>query len=180
MSDATIDERAGGAADEPDPRELWSWLGRALRPYLGWILIGLGALALVIGYFGVSREILVARQVPYFASGGLLGVSLVFIGGIALLIDDLRDADERVEHAERVAQERLDHIESAVAELRDVLLAHPDAPTRTLPEATERVALPGGSSYHRPDCRIVDGKQVEPVHDRGGLTPCKLCEPDAA
>ena len=183
MSDTPADDARERGADEPDPSQLWAWARRATRPYLGWILIALGVVALTVGYFGVSREVLVARQIPYFASGGLFGIGLVFLGGIALLIDDLRRSNEHLARTEAEADERLRRVETAVSELRDVLLDHPDAPAPTGGSAadTSLVALPGGSSYHLADCRVVQGKQVEAVTDPAAsdLSACKLCQPDA-
>jgi len=82
------------------------------RAVIGWTAIALGALALVIGWFGVSGETLVAKQLPYLISGGIGGVG--FLGaGIGLLIaEDLR--------AERA---RLGRLEAEMLELRDLLRA---------------------------------------------------------
>lgn len=35
----------------------------------------------IIGWVGTSRTVLVAGQIPYVVSGGLLGLGLVFLGG---------------------------------------------------------------------------------------------------
>ena len=51
--------------DEPDPKVLWGWVASSVRPWLGWILLGIGALLMLLGYFGVSREALPAKQIPY-------------------------------------------------------------------------------------------------------------------
>ena len=62
--------------DEPDPKLLRQWIGRAIRPWIGWILIGAAALLMLLGYFGVSREAIPAKQIPYLVSGGIGGVFL--------------------------------------------------------------------------------------------------------
>ena len=51
--------------------------------------------------------------------------------------------------------------------------------------AVTLVALPGGSSYHRDDCSMVQGKRDAKVLSassarRQGLKPCRLCEPQTA
>ena len=53
--------------------------------------IVVGALALVLGYFGVSDSPYVAAQLPYFISGGLVGIFLLGLGGIFWLSADMRD-----------------------------------------------------------------------------------------
>ena len=52
-----------------------------------WLATAAGALVVagltlvVIGWVGTSRTVLVAGQIPYVVSGGLLGLGLVFLGG---------------------------------------------------------------------------------------------------
>lgn len=51
----------------------------------------LGALALLLGYVGVSGTPHVAEQLPYFISGGLVGLFLLGIASVAWLTADMRD-----------------------------------------------------------------------------------------
>src|SRR5205085_10103088 len=75
-----------------------------------WLFVAGGALVLagivlvVIGWVGTSRTVLVAGQIPYVVSGGLLGLGLIFLGGflyfgywLALLFRDGRERGERQE-----------------------------------------------------------------------------------
>lgn len=169
----------------PDPALFWKWVGRATRPTYGWILVGLGLLAVLIGYLGVSREAIVAKQLPYLISGGIGGLALVGFGAMLIGTEDLKRT-----------QERVDHLEDLVADLHQALLSRPDAPalSRNGSSAADRtetqqavnlVALPSGSSYHRADCSMVQGKKdAKPVTAsaarRQGLKPCRLCEPQTA
>jgi len=177
------DDRASGrsaAADEPDPRLLWRWVARATRPWVGWVFIGLGALLILLGYLGVSREAIVAKQIPYLVSGGIGGVLLCIVGAYFLGTEELRKDSGR-----------LDRLEALVQELHAVLLARPDAPDRTVAEgpkdngaATTVLAVRGGETFHRPGCAMVADKKAEQLsHDAAlgrGLSPCPLCEPAAA
>jgi hypothetical protein len=116
-----LDENASGDAarrdhdDLPSGAEFWRWAGKAARPYAGWILIGLGVIMLLIGYFGVSREALVAKQIPYLVSGGIGGIVMVAVGAFFLGTDDLRKE-----------LRRLDRIERMVEQLHRVLLSSSD------------------------------------------------------
>src|SRR5436853_3666766 len=133
----------------PDPALFWRWVGRATRPVVGWVLAGLGVIAILIGYLGISRESLVAKQLPYLISGGIGGIALVGAGAALIATEDLRRF-----------RTRLDRLESMVADLHGVLLTRDDAPTTNGQRAPAGagdalVALPGGRSFHRPDCAMV-------------------------
>src|SRR5438067_5530389 len=90
----------------PDSALFWRWAGRASRPVVGWVLIGLGALAILVGYFGISDRVLVAEQLPYLISGGIGGMALVIIGGVMLATQDVRRDADRLDDFERTMTER--------------------------------------------------------------------------
>jgi hypothetical protein len=48
---------------------------------VGGILMPLGIVLILLGWSGVSHTTDVFEQMPYFVSGGLLGLALVFAGG---------------------------------------------------------------------------------------------------
>jgi hypothetical protein len=179
-------EKKSRAPDMPDPSLFWKWVGRATRPVWGWILVGLGIILIIVGYLGISREALVAKQLPYLISGGIGGLALVGFGAMLVGTEDLKRT-----------QERIDQLEDLVADLHSVLLSRADAPTlstngdsaglRSSSDSSQItiLALPGGSSYHRPDCSMIQGKrEAKPVTAsaarRQGLKPCRLCEPQTA
>lgn len=47
------------------------------------LLLG-GFLAMFLGWFGASRSFREVEQLPYLISGGLIGLGLVFVGGLLL------------------------------------------------------------------------------------------------
>ena len=180
-------------ADRP-PSPLWRAVARINRAGVGWALVGAGLVAIFLGWFGVSGQALVAKQLPYLVSGGILGVALVSMGAFVLGTEDIRKDSGR-----------LDRLERLVNELHAVLLARADAPDRSLLEGLDLdltragngagatrspagggrdslVALPEGQTYHRATCAMVAGKAnasaLTPVAARRrGLKPCRLCEP---
>jgi hypothetical protein len=168
---------AGLPDDDPDPRLLWRWMGRAARPWVGWAFIGIGALLVLLGYLGVSREAIVEKQIPYLVSGGIGGVLLCIVGAYFLGTEELRRDSGR-----------LDRLETMVEELHGALLRRPDAPAPTPVTngngngAGTLVAVEGGESYHRTGCTLAAGKQVDELTaaqaKRRGLRPCPLCEPN--
>lgn len=56
-----------------------------------WVCIAGGALALLLGYVGISGTPHVASQLPYVISGGIFGLFLLGLGGILWISADLRD-----------------------------------------------------------------------------------------
>lgn len=194
MTDQVIDNAmvpAGARPEEtPDPALFWRWVGGATRPLIGWGLGTVGIIVIIIGWYGVSGQALVAKQLPYLISGGLGGVALVGIGAALIGTERLR------QDARRIAR-----LEEMVEDLTAVLIAHPDADAPAAQEvgpAVARtaayalsgqdtgnhrpVALPTGSTYHDPDCSMVRGKEgVSTVTSRAvaqrELTACRICQP---
>jgi hypothetical protein len=185
----------GVPEDLIDPAEFWRWaarsLGKTSRPVVGWVLTGIGLLAIFLGWFGISGQALVAKQLPFLISGGIGGIALVAIGAVILGTEDLRKDSGR-----------LDRLEKQIAQLHAVLLARADAPDVSLGEREPRrpngkherdlygpdgdpeelVALPGGTTFHKLGCAMVEGKaEAEPITEDvardEGLKPCRLCDP---
>ena len=170
------------ASQRPEPAVFWRWVWSSVRPFLGHVLVAAGLLLLLSSYFGVSREVLVARQLPYVVSGGLFGLAAVTLGSRLLLIEDLRRDGGR-----------LIRLELAVTELHEVLLSRGDATApRVRPPSSSRngvrrapeqlVALSDAEAFHRNDCPIVEGKPsattlTRQAAQKKGLTACKLCQP---
>jgi len=106
------------------------------RQALGLGLIALGALAVIIAWFGVSGTLDPAEQMPYISSGGFGGAALIAVG-ITLL--------SAYEHArDRAALEqvldRLDMIEQDIDGIRrGTLMLSPDE-TSTTNGRTARMA----------------------------------------
>lgn len=56
-----------------------------------WLVGALGFLALFLGYRGTSGTGLIAQQLSYIVSGGIIGLTLVGVSGVLWLSADLRD-----------------------------------------------------------------------------------------
>jgi hypothetical protein len=158
---------AADRLDLPDRALFWRWVWAAVRPVLGWVLAAAGALALFLGWYGVSGQALTAKQLPYLASGGLAGIALFLIAGVFLATDDVRRQFVRLTALERKIDELYAlFVDEASPGQSEVVL----------------VALPGGNSYHRPGCPLVAGKPhaaelpAAQVAERG-LRPCRVCDP---
>jgi hypothetical protein len=168
-----------GETDEPDAKVRWAAMASTVRPYIGWIFIGAGALLIFLGYMGVSGEAIVGKQMPYLVSGGIGGVLLAIVGAYFLGTEALHEDSGR-----------LDRLERMVDELHHVLLERPDAPELDAPPAQRPnghgsqhvVVVDGGETYHREGCALTGGSRavstvpVATATERG-LRACPVCEP---
>jgi hypothetical protein len=165
--------QVGGAGDEgpavravPEPQagkhRAWQ---RALRQVagapLGWVLTAAGAALLVVGWYGISGESVVAKQLPYLASATIPGAALLVSG---LLMTTRAQPDER---------ER-----QLLADLHSALLE--PAPPAPAAESDGLWATSNGHTYHRAGCTLAQ-RGAAPVTQaqvrERGLQPCPVCEP---
>jgi hypothetical protein len=159
---------------------VWAWAWTGVRPYVGWFLAAAGTVALFVGWFGVSGESLTAKQLPYLVSAGLSGIALFIMAGVFMATDDVRRQFARISELER----KVDDLYSLfVADLGSPAGAAGAAVATAGPGSF--VALPAGTSYHRPGCGLVTGKSnattatADDISARG-LRPCRVCDPGPA
>lgn len=148
------------------PKGWLPFLGAFWTFILGAALVAGGLVAILIGYLGASGTLHVGLQMPYLLSGGLLGLALVVFGS-ALIVSHALGRQARL--------------------LRRLIEAQRDLAARAPPPDGGRsddglVLVPAGaSSFHRPGCRLVEGKKARRLKpetaERRGLVPCDLCEP---
>ena len=92
----------------------------ALMTYLKaqWDRVGAGALiligfgALLAGWLGISGTTILAAQMPYIVSGGMLGLALIGVGGMLWLSADLKDEWRKLDaiHEELATPQRHDAV----------------------------------------------------------------------
>lgn len=99
------------------------------RLWVGLSVIALAALVGGIGWFRISGEPLVNRQIPFLASAGLLAVLLAVAGG-AIMVSEQLQGD----------QTRLEELENAVKALTEALAPSIEAPPRISSAPTPAVA----------------------------------------
>ena len=69
-------------------------------------LFVVGALAVLFGWFGVSRSAYSAESLPYIVSGGVFGLLAVAAGGVLWLSADLRDEWRKLDSIEQAWREQ--------------------------------------------------------------------------
>jgi hypothetical protein len=150
-------------------KEVWDQLGAKLG-----ILLCLGGfVALWAGWNGAASYDRVPAQFPYLISGGIVGLGLIVIGAAMIVVDTNRQGR--------------DELQATLLELRQALEGMTPSPAAAASlgaGAAPGTVVAGASSYHRPDCHLVDGKpetrvlSVDEAED-DGLTPCRICKPAA-
>ena len=96
--------------------ELGKWLRVAWDRAAALAVILVGAVAVVVGWIGVSGQAYPAKQLPFMMSGGVGGVFLLGVGALFWLSSDLRDE-----------WTKLDRIEEALVKLAGTELVEPEA-----------------------------------------------------
>ncbi|MFJ3902797.1 hypothetical protein [Streptomyces sp. NPDC090025] len=125
----------------------------------GLVAVAAGAVLSVLGWYGISGERQVARQLPYLASCTVPGAALIVAG--AVLVAATAPRGRRPRPRPR---------------------AQPPVATPWTPSSDGPVLrVPGGTLAHRPDCPLVAGSpDAVPAGDGAdpsALAPCPVCEP---
>ncbi|HVB92153.1 MAG TPA: hypothetical protein VND70_08650 [Acidimicrobiales bacterium] len=111
---AAIDRSRRGRSDR-DIRKIMQLIGMAV--------IGFGLACIVLGWYGAAHSPFLYQEVPYLISGGLLGVALVFGGGVLVRCAwSLRQIEEARRNAGAIVRS-VERLESALRALQ----ADPDA-----------------------------------------------------
>ncbi len=106
-------------------RDQWDRVGAV-------VLVVVGALALLLGYLGISDAVLPSEQLPYLLSGGLVGVFLLGLGTTMWLSADLRDEWRKLDRLEQLvrgdAEEEAEEKEEPAAVVDAVLPVDAETP----------------------------------------------------
>lgn len=140
--------------------------------WAGAILLPLGLVVIVLGWYGAANTPYQYDQLSYLVSGGLLGLGLTFTGGflyfgawLARIAADQKEASKR---------------------LADTLLVLADVTSRAAARTDNGVdvsAMPvtagDGTTMHRRDCSLIAHRaDLVPIGEANGhLTACRVCRP---
>jgi hypothetical protein len=130
------------------------------------ILLLVGAVAMILGWWGVSGA--TARSDQYdWLNVGVAGVIVIGAANCGWLV---------------AARRRLAAHAGAVYQRVDTQAVSPDPQGAVVPSTQAAlVAATGMRHYHRADCEYARGKKVSAAtlarHDRAGRRPCPVCRP---
>lgn len=145
---------------------------------MGGIVAPLGLVIILLGYLGVANTPYEFEQNSYLISGGIFGLSLVFLGSFFYFAHWLTQLvkEHRVQSAALL--EAIQRLQEEVAKGRDGQVAAAPPGNGHRPDIEVFVATAHGTMAHLPECVVVAGKRdLTQVTPDDGLVPCKLCEP---
>lgn len=140
---------------------------------VGLLLIGIGWNGMAGGGGEVNGVPNLNAQLPWLVSGGILGLALVVFGATMIVVHNARTDRARLEA-------KFDELVATMS--RGGAGAVTPYPTAPQPAAPTGVYIAGGSAYHRPDCRLVQGRDdvnYVSAEDASvqGLRACRVCKP---
>jgi hypothetical protein len=148
----------------------------------GAVLVPLGILIVLLGWYGAAHTGFLFEQIPYLISGGMLGLSVVLVGSFAYFAYWLtRLYQQQQTQADRTV-EVLERLEQRLEDLRFMEGAASSSSGNGRATSTgdvEFVATRSGTMFHRPDCTVVANrpKLRTVTGNERNMEPCKLCDP---
>ena len=172
-------------AEKYDVRNSWQVIAGA-------ILIPLGVVFILLGWYGAAHARVVQQQIPYMVSGSFVGLGCMILGGLLFfghwLYRIYDQADLHHEEQQRVLEtiaaallaQRGEGVGAAVA-AASVGAGAGGAPAGSGAAATTYYATSSGTVYHRADCAVIahhpeDLKVLGPAATVG-MRPCQICLP---
>lgn len=133
---------------------------------LGLAFIVAGFVGIAFAWSGAAKVACPDCQLPYLLSGGAGGLGLIIVGLGSLVIAQIRAA-------QLAWQDQVRQINQSVIRM---------AGLSSSGENGKGSVVAGQSTYHRPECRLVQGKsglERVPVETAlmNGLSPCRVCNP---
>lgn len=152
----------------------WSQLGG--QAGIGIALAGF--VLMFLGWNGAASYNFTPAQFPYLISGGLVGLGLVLVGAAVMIVQGQREQQARTLDALAELREGIERLTLAVASTT----GNGGSRTGSAAAAAPGMVVAGPSAYHRPDCRLLDGREGLPTvaveeAENQGLTPCRACDP---
>ena len=146
--------------------------------WVGAILLPLGLVVIVLGWYGAANTPYQYDQLSYLVSGGLFGLGMTFCGGFLYFGAWLaRIAADQKESAKRLSETLL--LLADVVSTSGTASGAAGAPAATRDPGSVLVVIATGSTVHRADCPLIAGRDdLAPAGpDGASLHPCRVCRP---
>lgn len=137
--------------------------------YMGVGAVGLGFAMIFFAWNGAANVDYPQGQIPFLISGGVGGLALVIVGAILIVVENARRDRASV-------TQRLDEMNASLEKLARVMVAQGNG------FSADGMVVAGATSFHRGDCRLVQGRDEAERLSRNeaeerGLSPCRICKP---
>ena len=143
----------------------------------GAVLMPLGIIAIMLGWYGTAHTKYQYNQLPYVVSGGLLGLGLVFLGGFLYFGAMLA----RMSNEQRETTRQLVDAMSALADIvtRGSVPVGGGLGVDEAGRGDDLVLAGAGSTVHRRDCALIAHRQdLRPLTAADtDLGTCRVCRP---
>jgi hypothetical protein len=173
-------------AEKYDIRNSWQVIAGA-------ILIPLGVVFILLGWYGAAHARVVQQQIPYMVSGSFIGLGCMIVGGLLFFGHWLYRIYDQADLHHEEQQRVLEGILVALQSGRGDGAAAAAVGLGPSPEGASAVATAGeqapatyyatsaGSVYHRADCAVIahhpDDLRVLGPDGIVGMRPCQICSP---
>ena len=152
----------------------WKQLGGQAAIGLAFV----GFLLIFLGWNGAATYDREPAQLPYVISGGIAGLAVVVIAGALMIVNAQRQDRAALLNglAElKEAMERLALVSAGAAG------ANGTSASRRPDDDEAGLVVAGPTTYHRPSCKLLDGRGALPTVDvdvavERGLEPCRACD----
>lgn len=171
----TTKKPSATAAKSQRSLPVFDWTIARIMSVLGTIMVPVGIVVVLLGWWGAAHTPFVFEQIPYLISGGLLGVGLLTAGGLlylgswyARLAEQQREEGEKLREAIKLVRQEIEYLPATLGGNGAAVAEQTFVATKT------------GTMFHLPDCSVVAGRtDLKNVSASDGLTPCKICQPTA-
>ncbi|HMC41806.1 MAG TPA: hypothetical protein VKI20_02260 [Acidimicrobiales bacterium] len=148
---------------------------------LGAACVVAGVVIIGLAWNGAASVDFVQGQVPYLLSGGALGLALCVLGASLIVVQSNRRDRSLLEAQLRELNSAVARLATAVAATAGASAAGNGGGRGRRPASTAEQVVVGRSSYHRPQCRLAEGKDLPVMSaeaaEAEGLSPCRICQP---
>jgi hypothetical protein len=177
------DQVIRGDADQKgsfDLRNSWQVIAGAL-------LIPLGVVFIILGWYGAAHARVEQQQIPYMVSGGFIGLGCMIVGGLLFWGHWLYRVYDQADLHQREQQALLEQLIRVMALQNQngslpAQAGHGDVAAAA--PASTFYATASGSVYHRHDCPVIanhaNDLRVFGPGQVGALRPCQICAPDGS
>jgi hypothetical protein len=170
----------------PPARDAKRDLRNGWQVLAGSVLIPLGVIFILLGWYGAAHARVVQQQIPYLASGCFVGLGCMVVGGLLFWGHWLyRIYDQAALHHEE--QQRLLEIIAAGVSGRQPWRSGDIAPSPNIALGLDAggeglyYATSTGTVYHRSDCAVIghhpDDLRVLGPDALSGMRACQICSP---